>query len=104
MSRSPYDLSGKARRERNPSPYDCGVKPKRTKLSGCSVGMFPHRLKALRIMQGLTQQELADRCGWTEGTISHFECSQRSPSLESFVTLCNALNCNPDQLLLKRLP
>ena len=104
MSRNPYDLSGKARRERNPNPYDCGVRSKRSTTKGCSIGVFAPRLKAMRLLHGLTQDELAKRCGWTEGTISHFECGRRSPSLENFVKLCNALKCSPEQLLMQRLP
>ena len=41
------------------------------------------RIRALRILRGLTQKELADRCDLSKGFISQLESDQAAPSLDT---------------------
>ena len=43
---------------------------------------FGTNLKNLRIREGLTQQQLADRLGVTKSVISYYELQERYPSPE----------------------
>ncbi|GAB4387876.1 MAG: helix-turn-helix domain-containing protein [Thermodesulfovibrionales bacterium] len=56
------------------------------------------RVKALRLKLGMNQKELASRVGLTPSFISQMENNQISPSLNSFIQICNALGVSPDQL------
>ncbi|MCB9742236.1 MAG: helix-turn-helix transcriptional regulator [Alphaproteobacteria bacterium] len=49
------------------------------------------RLRALRLRQGLTQQDLADRVGVSPPEISKYERARRAPSLESLAALAEGL-------------
>ncbi len=48
------------------------------------------KLKRLRLLRGLTQEELADRCELSKGFISQVERDQASPSI---ATLTDLLEC-----------
>ena len=53
---------------------------------------IPETIRALREESGLSQTELADRCGFkSSGTISHFETGIRTPSIDSLDKLFAAL-------------
>ncbi|MGN0256139.1 MAG: helix-turn-helix domain-containing protein, partial [Chordicoccus sp.] len=53
------------------------------------------RIKNLRLRNGLTQQELADRAELTKGFISQLERGQVSPSVESLLDLIEILGSTP---------
>ncbi len=57
-------------------------------------------LKKLRVMQNLTQQELADALGVTIETVSNWERGRAIPKLTvtQFKTLLRLLNVTPDEL------
>lgn len=57
------------------------------------------RLKEAREMRGLTQAELGLRAGMAPASVSHFETSQRVPSLDSLVKLADGLEVSTDLLL-----
>jgi transcriptional regulator with XRE-family HTH domain len=52
---------------------------------------FAARLKRLREAAGLTQSELAERAGFNQRTISHWEQGQREPLLSNVQALAQAL-------------
>ena len=58
------------------------------------------RLAALREMRGLTQKELAERCGLRPCAIGLFEQARRSPSMKNLMRLCHGLRCTPNDILL----
>ena len=71
--------------------------------------MFPgNRIRELRKRAGLTQIELAERIGLSQGQLSNLENGDRSLSLEWLRRIARALNCavadllddkdNPDRL------
>jgi len=59
------------------------------------------RIKDVRTRLGISQKELADKVDLTPSFISQLENNQISPSLNSFIQICNALGVNPSALLLE---
>lgn len=53
------------------------------------------KIKSLRQLNGLTQQELADRTELTKGFISQLERGQVSPSVVTLLDLIECLGTNP---------
>lgn len=58
------------------------------------------RVRAARKSLGLSQEELAERCGCSSVFISHVELGHASPSFQLFLHICGALEITPDSLLL----
>lgn len=57
------------------------------------------RLRELRLREGLTQQDLADRIGISPPEISKYERARRAPSLETLATLAEGLRLPLPELL-----
>lgn len=57
------------------------------------------RLQTARRSRGLTQTALAEMAGLTPKYVSNIECGFKTPKLDTFVTIANALRCNADPLL-----
>jgi transcriptional regulator with XRE-family HTH domain len=57
------------------------------------------RLKQIRTRLGMSQKELAEKVDLTPSFISQLENNQISPSLNSFMQICNAINVSPVDLL-----
>ncbi len=58
------------------------------------------RVAELREKAGLTQRQLADLIGVTESTVRNLERNRNGvEQLERFIKLCDALNCNPSDLI-----
>lgn len=49
------------------------------------------KIKRLRVLCGLTQEELADRCELTKGYISQLENDLTEPSISTLEDIINAL-------------
>ena len=60
---------------------------------------FGDKLKALRTEKGWTQQQLADRLELVNATISAYEQSAKSPSVEVLIKICGLFNVSADYLL-----
>ena len=56
-------------------------------------------LRETRILNGLSQKELAKITGLCQSYISEMELGTKSPSLKTFEKICNALNVHPMDLL-----
>lgn len=52
-------------------------------------------LKNRRIQLGISQQELADKCGMARETISRMEAGKFWLGMKQYLLLCEALNCFP---------
>lgn len=52
------------------------------------------KIKQLRVMNQLTQEELADRCDLTKGFISQLENDLNSPSISTLTDILTALGSN----------
>lgn len=57
------------------------------------------RLKELRLQKGYTQEKLGKIVNVTKVSISCYEKEKRSPDLETFELLVDALDTTPDYLL-----
>lgn len=56
-------------------------------------------LRQWREYRGLTQEQLADRVGWSVGNVSQLERGLQGYSDEGLAALAEALNCTPGQIL-----
>ncbi len=61
--------------------------------------LFAKRLYQERKKNKLTQKELAQKMGVSQGAISRIEKGLLIPSLDMFIQLSNTLNCSPNCLL-----
>ena len=57
------------------------------------------RIRELRRRQSMTQEELAEKAGVSASFMGHIERGTRVASLETLVSLCNALKTSPQHLL-----
>lgn len=62
------------------------------------------RIRNARLDAGLSQSELAERCNLSVSFLGHIERGSRKMSLETLVTVCEALNLSADYLLQDELP
>jgi len=60
---------------------------------------FGVNLKKLRLQEGLTQQQLADKLGVTKSVVSYYELQERSPSPEVLTKLASIFHVTTDSLL-----
>lgn len=58
-----------------------------------------NRLRVARDARGLSQAELAERCGLQPSAISHYETGRREPSAANLARLCRALEVSADAIL-----
>ena len=61
------------------------------------------RIKYYRTQKHLTQDELADLANLSKSLISYIESGDKSPSLEAFISIANALEISSDELLVDNL-
>lgn len=57
-------------------------------------------IKRIRKAQGLTQKDLADELGIIEQTVSKIERGVFTPSADTIMQVCDALNVTPNELML----
>ncbi|MFJ4659015.1 helix-turn-helix domain-containing protein [Nocardia sp. NPDC088792] len=62
-------------------------------------GLVRKRIRALRVAQGLSLEELATRARLSQSTLSRIENGQRRLALDQLVTLARALDTSLDQLV-----
>ena len=60
---------------------------------------FGNVLKKLRLQEGFTQQELANKLGITKSVVSYYELQERYPSPEVLVKLASIFHVTTDYLL-----
>ncbi len=60
---------------------------------------FGNRLKKLRLQEGYTQQQLANRLGVTKSVVSYYELQERYPSPEVLTKLATIFHVSTDYLL-----
>ncbi|MDQ0509027.1 HTH-type transcriptional regulator PuuR [Aedoeadaptatus ivorii] len=58
---------------------------------------FGKKIRNLRLKQNLTQKELAERSELTKGFISQVERDLTSPSVATFLDICEALGITPEE-------
>lgn len=57
------------------------------------------KLQIIRVSRGLTQLELAKKCGIDNSTLSLYETGQRRPRLDNAVKLSKVLQCPVEDIL-----
>lgn len=60
---------------------------------------YRFKLKEVRLIKGLTQQELADKLGIKQANISEYEIGSQKPSLDTFVKMGEILDLSLDELV-----
>ena len=60
---------------------------------------FGEKLKELRVLHHLNQQQVADNLGVTAATISAYELGKKYPSIEIIIRICHLFNVSSDYLL-----
>lgn len=61
--------------------------------------LFGLRVKELRALQGMTQEELAEACGLFRTYLSRIESGRANPTLTVLLGLARALTVEPSDLL-----
>ena len=59
-----------------------------------------HRIREIRMYNGMTQQQLADAIGITASAVTKWETGSCKPSLENMLKVARALKCSMDDLIL----
>ena len=59
-------------------------------------------VRALRLAKGWTQEQFAERSGFSQQYISGLESGRRNPTIVSLFELAQALDTTPDSLLRPR--
>lgn len=57
------------------------------------------RVRQQRVLNRLTQEQLAEKTGVSSSFIGHIERGEKKASVETVVALCNALEISPSVLL-----
>lgn len=60
---------------------------------------FAQRLKEIRVKKKLTQHDLSMASGINVNQISSLERDAQLPGYATIITLCKALECKPNQLI-----
>ncbi len=60
---------------------------------------FGKSVRELRLLQGISQEELADKCGFARSYMSRIERGKGNPSLVAIKTIADALEVNIKALL-----
>jgi transcriptional regulator with XRE-family HTH domain len=63
-----------------------------------------NRIKVIRVVRGLSLDELAERVGTTNQQISHLEGGKRRLTVDWLIRLSKALACHPWELVSDDLP
>jgi transcriptional regulator with XRE-family HTH domain len=66
---------------------------------GDEAAVFGHHLRELRLARGLTQAQVAERCGTMVPVISNLERGMTVPTLSTLLHLANALQCTMGELV-----
>lgn len=63
------------------------------------IDVFGERLKALRQLKGLSQEELGKRLGVTKQTVSNWEIENVTPALDMFQSIVDYFHTTPNYML-----
>lgn len=63
------------------------------------LAIFGVNLMEMLHENGMTQRDLADDTGLSEGTISNYIRGRQLPGVKAIVNIANALNCSIDDLI-----
>ena len=69
------------------------------RIGGFIMVDFGSTLKRLRLQEGMTQQQLADKLGVTKSVVSYYELQERYPSPEVLFRMSYIFHVTTDYLL-----
>lgn len=72
---------------------------KRQRRSPYSPGIDAHKLRELRFVRGLSQDQLGARAGLSRAWVAKLEGGRGKPSVDTLRAFCDALDCSPAALL-----
>jgi transcriptional regulator with XRE-family HTH domain len=75
-------------------------KAEQSKVEGALI-LFGVRVRALRLAEGLSQEEFADKCELDRTYIGGIERGERNPSLRNIIKIAHALKVAPSVLFLE---
>ena len=67
------------------------------------IYLFRKNLKSLRLARGLRQVDIERMAGIAHGTVYNYECGKGTPTLQTFLALCECLRVHPRELFTKNL-
>ena len=73
-------------------------------MSKIDYKLLGEQIRYIRNQQHLSQEDLAEMCDISPSFMGHIERGTRKISLETFVSLANALHVSSDYLLYSQLP
>lgn len=65
--------------------------------------MISRAIKRLRSNAGLTQVELAERIGISQGSLSAYESGKDIPSVNTLIRMADVFKCTLDELVERRV-
>ncbi len=65
--------------------------------------MVSRAIRRLRNTAGLTQVELAEKIGVSQGSLSAYESGKDTPSIKTLIRIADALGCTLDELVERRV-
>ncbi len=68
-------------------------------MSGMDYVKLGTRVRQQRVLNRLTQEQLAEKTGVSTSFIGHIERGEKKASMETVVALCNAMSVAPSVLL-----
>lgn len=82
-------------------PHQYRIDEEDVRISTARKGLLPDigsKIRQKRTLRGMSQKELADRVDLSPSFISQMENNQISPSLNSFIQICDALGTSPNEI------
>ena len=64
------------------------------------LNLLSSNIKLLRLKNGLTQEEFAEKVGLTTNGVSNIERNRYQPTAETVDKICKAFNITPQELLI----
>ncbi len=80
-------------------PFVNGERLRLRENRGDEAAVFGRHLRELRLARGLTQAQVAERCGTMVPVISNLERGMTVPTLSTLLHLANALKCTMGELV-----
>ena len=80
-------------------PFVNGERLRLRENRGDEAAVFGRHLRELRLARGLTQAQVAERCGTMVPVISNLERGITVPTLSTLLHLANALECTMGELV-----
>ena len=63
------------------------------------MGQFSERIRAVRMMRGITQEQLAEMADISRVMIGRYETTDQLPALDTLIRIADALGVSTDYLL-----